>query len=161
MTLEQWAIKHSVSFQALHELRAMFGTGGPMEPLTPAQTGMSEAAIQQQIRIEASEAGCRLFRNNVGACKDETGRWVRFGLANESQKMNKLVKSADLIGIKPVTITPLHVGSVIGQFISREVKAGDWSYSGTPHELAQKAWADMINSMGGDARFVNKTGSFK
>ena len=59
---------------------------------------MSEAAVQAAIRIRASELGVRLFRNNVGACVDETGRVIRYGLANDSAQLQKRLKSSDLVG---------------------------------------------------------------
>jgi hypothetical protein len=68
--------------------------------------------------------------------------------------MNRSLKSADLIGIQPVLITPAHVGCVIGQFVSREVKRPGWRYRGSDREQAQKAWADLVNSLGGNAAFT-------
>lgn len=82
-----------------------------------------------------------LFRNIVGvSCLDANGRPVRYGLANESPDQNKVIKSADLIGIRPVLIEPRHVGHTIGQFVSREVKKGGWVYTGKGREAAQMAW---------------------
>lgn len=155
MSLEAWALRHGVSRQALLELRAM------MTPETdpPALPGTSEAAIQNQVRLEASARGCRLFRNNVGAGYLEDGSFVRWGLANDSAALNSKVKSADLIGIRPVLITPEHVGKVIGQFLSREVKAGGWRYTGTDREKAQLKWAELITAMGGDACFAAGKGT--
>lgn len=170
MTLNQWAIKYGVPHGAVAELRAIFGTY-EFEPSPLA--GESEAAVQTRIRLEASKKGMRLWRNNVGATPAEethtcprcstrfnvTKQPVRYGLANESPKMNKTIKSHDLIGIHPVLIQPHHVGQVIGQFVSREVKKGSWVYTGTEHEKAQLKWGELINSMGGDAAFANREGT--
>lgn len=112
---------------------------------------MQESNVQQELRIKASEAGWYLWRNNVGAGKLENGAFIRWGLANDSSNINDLIKSADLIGIKPVLITQDMVGTVIGQFVSREVKRSDWTKRNTKREKAQQRWADLINQMGGDA----------
>lgn len=114
----------------------------------------SEAGILSDIRLEASEVGARLWRNNVGATYTPNGQFIRYGLANDSPATNKNIKSADLIGIRPILITPDHVGQIIGQFISREVKAPNWRYSGNERELAQLRWAELILSLGGDACFT-------
>ena len=78
---------------------------------------------------------------------------IRYGLANESAEQNKAIKSADLIGIRPVLIEPRHVGHTIGQFVSREVKKGGWVYTGKGRETAQMNWVRAIVSRGGDACF--------
>jgi hypothetical protein len=58
-----------------------------------------------------------------------------------------------------VLIAQSHVGHVFGQFMSREIKAPGWQFSGNPHELAQQNWANLINSLGGDACFANSSGT--
>ena len=113
-----------------------------------------ETDAQAQVRLLASKDGARLWRNNVGAGALQDGTFVRWGLANESSAMNKALKSADLIGLRPVLITPEHVGRVLGVFVSREVKRPGWRYSGTERETAQAAWRDLINRLGGDAEFT-------
>ena len=100
-----------------------------------------------------------MWRNNVGALKDKTGRVVRFGLANDTKALNHVIKSGDLIGIRKVLITPAHVGSCIGQFVSRECKHSGWSYTGDEHEQAQLRWIELINALGGDARFATARGT--
>lgn len=115
---------------------------------------MSEAGVQQRVRIAASEIGWTLFRNNVGVLRDERGVPVRFGLANESSAQNKIIKSGDLIGIRPILITQDMVGQVIGQFVSLECKHEKWRYTGTVHEEAQAKWRDLVRSMGGYADFT-------
>lgn len=158
MTLEQWAIKWGVPFQAVHELKGMWGEVQTL-PDDLNVAGVSEGAVQNAVRLEASRKGARLFRNNVGALKDERGRWLRYGLCNDSKKMNEQIKSHDLIGIKPVLITQSHVGTVIGQFLSREVKEGGWTYSGTPREIAQGTFGKLITGLGGDASFASGIGT--
>lgn len=153
LTLTQWAVRHGISTEALAEL-----TGIVTDPQS-APTGQSEAAVQQLVRLEASRLGMRLFRNNVGACKDDTGRVIRYGLCNDSTQMNKAVKSSDLIGIRPVIITPDMMGHTIGQFVAREVKRPGWSYRGTDREVAQQAFGQLVLKLGGDFKFCTGEGS--
>lgn len=154
--ITQWALRHGVSAQALHELDALFGV---TLDLPDSDGSQSEGAVQADVRLEAAAKGVHLFRNNVGVLQDKEGRPVRYGLANDSSRLNKIIKSGDLIGWRRVRIEQSHVGSVIAQFVSREVKAGDWTYSGNNREVAQLAWIKLINANGGDAQFCNKTGS--
>lgn len=154
----QWAARHGVSLQALHELQGLFGLhGGHFLP--PTVKGTSEAAVQSAVRLEAARKGIRLFRNNVGALVDSRGVPVRYGLANESKQVNDVCKSADLIGWRPVLIGPEHVGQVIGQFVSRECKKPGWHYTGDAHEEAQLAWAQLVTAGGGDAAFCAGEGT--
>jgi hypothetical protein len=95
------------------------------------------------------------WRNNRGAFEDNTGRWVRYGLANDSIKMNKLVKSSDLIGPMPVRIKPHHVGRVFAIFTAVECKPSNWVYKGDEHEKAQLKYIQIVNSLGGIALFCN------
>jgi hypothetical protein len=88
-----------------------------------------EGGISQAIRIAASAAGHRLFRNNVGMLKDGNGRVVRFGLA---------VGSGDLIG-----------WTKDGRFASIEVKSGRGRAG-----LAQVQWRDAVIAAGGVAAVV-------
>lgn len=154
--LVEWAIQWGVPMLALQDLRARLGQS---EPNIYASTGRSEAAVQVQVRLEASQKGLRVWRNNVGSLKDERGVPVRYGLANESPAMNRAIKSADLIGIRPILIGPEHMGQLIGRFVSLECKQEGWHYTGTPHEAAQQSWALLVASLGGEARFVNRAGT--
>lgn len=154
--LFMWAQKWGISTAAVKDLIDELGAGQPSINTVP---GTSEAAIQSQVRLEGSRNGCRLYRNNVGACQDSTGRHIRYGIANESKKMNEHIKSSDLIGIRPVKITEDMVGSTIGQFMAREIKAGGWQYAGTDREQAQLRFLELICSLGGDACFANSVGS--
>lgn len=155
--LTQWAIKHGVTYAALTELQRMMRVD--TEPLHGNAAERSETAVQTDIRLEAAQLGMRLWRNNVGACKDETGRVIRYGLCNDSPTMNKRIKSSDLVGIRPVLITQALVGHTIGQFVAREVKKPGWRYAGTDRETAQQAFLDLVTSMGGDASFATGEGT--
>jgi len=80
----------------------------------------------------------RLFRNNTGTLPDpRTGRPVQFGLARGS---------ADLIGLRTVTITPDMVGQQVAVFTSIEVKTP----KGRP-TAEQQNWLNMVRSLGGIA----------
>lgn len=115
---------------------------------------LSETAVQTNIRVEASKHGWRVWRNNKGAGKLENGNFVRWGLCNDTATIGSQIRSADLIGIRPILITQAMVGQVIGQFISIECKPEGWKpRANDEHEIAQRRWADAINSMGGVAIF--------
>lgn len=155
--LNEWALRWGIPYAAMQDLRQRFGA---LDPYTPtAVPGRSEGAISSLARVEASRQGARLWRNNVGVLPDATGRPVRYGLANDSPAVNKAIKSGDLIGIRPVLITPAHLGHTIGQFMSIECKAEGWRFTGTPREEAQQAWAALVVSLGGVARFVSDPGA--
>lgn len=153
MNIHQWAIKWGVPAAALADLEDMTGTS--FDAVPPPLAGMSEAAVTSHVRLRAPKLGITLWRNNVGALLDEGGRPVRYGLANETKAMNERFKSADYVGIRKLTITPAHVGTVVGQFASVEMKAGDWRYAGTEREVAQLEWARHVQARGGWAIFCN------
>lgn len=151
-TLSEWCQRWQVPYQAERELRALMGVI-PAPEVKPG-SGESEAMVQSKVRLKAAQQGAALFRNNVGVLVDDTGRPVRYGLANDSSKVNKKIKSGDLIGVRPITIAPEMVGKIIGQFMSLEVKPSGWVYTGTERERAQLKWAEIINSHGGYAKFI-------
>jgi hypothetical protein len=101
---------------------------------------MREQSIMQRVQLEASRKGWRVFRNNVGCLMDQRGVPVRYGL---------MVGSGDLIGWRPVTITPEMVGQTLAQFVSLEVKGP----RGVVSE-AQQRWAGMVERAGGLALVV-------
>jgi hypothetical protein len=98
-----------------------------------------ETTLQQQIRLAlGTRPDLRLFRNNTGTLPDpRTGRPVQFGLARGS---------ADLIGLRTVTITPDMVGQQVAVFTSIEVKTP----KGRP-TAEQENWLNMVRSLGGIA----------
>lgn len=149
--LNEWAQRHGVSAAAVADLHAVLMSAVP-QPISEA-TG-SEAAAQQRIRLEAPRHGVRLWRNNVGACMDDRGNHIRYGLANESTAMNKVIKSSDLIGITPLTILPEHVGGVIGIFTAIECKRPGWTYRAAAREQAQLSFMQVVIGLGGYAQFA-------
>ena len=151
--IEAWATKWHVPPEAVRDLYQQLTVVA--QPTGPVVRGKSEAAVQAEVRLAAARQGVHLWRNNVCAFLDKRGVPVRAGLANDTKAMNQHIKSADLIGIRPVLITQAHVGSTIGQFVSREVKEVAWCWRGDEHELAQARWALLVALAGGDAAIVN------
>lgn len=151
MILNQWAIKHGIPIEAVDDLRRIMGVINTDPKL---KEGESEAAVQTRIRLEASQKGKLLMRNNVGVLKNDQGVPVRFGLANDSKAVNQKTKSSDLIGIDPILIQPIHVGTVIGQFVARETKRETWRYKATKEEQAQLSFLELVISLGGNAAFA-------
>ncbi len=96
---------------------------------------MNETNLMHAIML--ANHGCRLFRNNTGAIKDAEGRLVRFGLCKGS---------SDLIGLKPITITPEMVGKKIAAFVAIEVKTP----TGKP-TAEQLHFIDRVKAFGGIA----------
>lgn len=81
-----------------------------------------EQISSQKVRLRASEMGLTLFRNNTGAFSDDTGRLVRFGLGNESKRLQESCRFGDYIGFYPMVITPQMVGKTVAVFTNIEVK---------------------------------------
>ena len=147
----------------------------------------SEAAVQTAIRVRAAELGVRPWRNNVGACVDDTGRLIRYGLANDSAQMQKRLKSSDLIGWLPVGIfgngrvrvwsslfcpDQRRSARKLAVFLSVECKRSDW-FDGvadpltqcrdkfTDREEAQAKWIDLVRADGGIAGFARSVAEFE
>lgn len=162
----QWQRKHGVTTEAMIELSNIMGAVSI--PTTPESATKPEQVTQQNIRLSAGHHGVKLWRNNVGAtpakiqytcnhCGNagvQINRPVRYGLANDSVKMNQVVKSSDLIGITPVEVTPDHVGSLLGVFTAIECKHSQWVYNDYKHEAAQYEFMKAVISSGGIAQFA-------
>jgi len=119
-----------------------------------------ESNVITIVQIQASAKGWRLFRNSVGMAwqgriteeqtiKDRSGvplhvieiagaRRVAYGLAKGS---------SDLIGWRPVVITPDMVGQTLAQFVSIECKTS--AYKNTTDD--QDNWLDQVAQSGGFA----------
>ena len=121
----------------------------------------SEPAVTSDVRLASARSGVEwLLRNNVGVLPNPNGRPVRFGLGNDSPKVNEVFKSADWIGIEQYTIRPEDVGKTVGIFRSVEIKAEDFHPSKCHGEdwvryQAQVAWMNKVNAMGGHAQIVS------
>lgn len=112
----------------------------------------SEGFASSEIRLGAGRAGVMLWRNNVGVAPGpidprwpgKPGRPIRYGLANDSARLNQVLKSSDNIGIEPGT----------GRFVAIEAKRVGWTYTGTDRERAQLAFIQTVQRNGGLACFA-------
>lgn len=155
--LLEWAAKWNVPREALIELASVpaYVPAG-----TEGKSVTSERQVQDAVRLEAAHKRVYLWRNNVGCLYSSRGEFIRYGLANDSTKVNAIIKSGDLIGIRPVLVTDAHVGRIIGQFVSREIKRHDWKFDPADKaQVAQVRWKTLIQSQGGDAAIVTSEGS--
>ena len=107
----------------------------------------TEADIQNRIRIAASKAGHRLFRNNTGVLPDARGIPVRFGLCPGS---------SDLIGWVSLTVKPSDVGKVIAVFAAVEVKR-----PGKRPTDQQQAFIDAVRQAGGIGAVATSAGDLE
>lgn len=117
----------------------------------------SETVNQQQSRLLFPQlTNGHLWRNNSGACTDDTGRLVRYGLGNDSAQLNAEIKSSDLIGITPEwAYTERHGWRWLGVFTALEIKPSGWSLRpGDKRGLAQERFHGIVKQAGGYAGFV-------
>ncbi len=122
----------------------------------------SESTVLQEIRMDAPFQHSSLMRNNSGAFADKDGRFVRYGLMNESKKQNEEIKSSDLVGLTTIMITPDMVGKMIGVFTAVEVKEEGWSINSTDKRAqAQKKFIDWVKTKGGFAGFASSVAEFR
>ena len=121
-----------------------------------AEDDRSEAWSKSECRLVAGQFGTTLYTNNVGVLLDANERPVRYGLANESPKMNAIIKSADGIGIYKYVARPQDVGRTFGLFMSVEYKRPNWKFTGDGREAAQQTWCNYVNRMGGIGLFATR-----
>lgn len=115
----------------------------------------TETPAQQQVRLAMARMGAQMWRNNTGAFQDETGRWIRYGLCNDSKQVNERIKSSDLIGGVPITIQPHHVGQTFAILTAIECKRPGWHLTpGDKRGQAQQRFIDLVVGIGGFAGFV-------
>ncbi|MAK38196.1 MAG: hypothetical protein CMC15_18700 [Flavobacteriaceae bacterium] len=123
---------------------------------------MAETKVSSEIRLDGAYRSIELWRNNVGVLRNQDGTPVRYGLANTSKKVNREIKSSDLIGITPVFITPDMVGKLVGVFTAVETKAENWVFNqNDKHCLAQKNYHDIVLKAGGYAGFATCVKDFR
>ncbi len=158
--MHDWARDWGVTPMAVLDLMQRIGVGFESPNINEIE-GLSESAVSQRVRLEAAALGFPLWRNQVGALMDDGGRLVRYGLANDSKKMNENVKSSDFIACRPKLITAAMVGTVIGQFTAREIKPDKWVYTGQGREPAQLKFGEIVLRLGGDFKFATGEGTFK
>jgi hypothetical protein len=104
----------------------------------------SEAAVQQALQLAAPRLGCHLMRNNVGACVDESGRMIRYGLGNVSAQQTKHITSVDLIGWRCSD----------GRFLAVECKRPGWKEPKDAREQAQLRFLTVVCNNGGLGGFA-------
>jgi len=116
---------------------------------------MRESAVSSHIRLDAAQLGNDLWRNNTGSLPDQNGRWIRYGLCNDSKEINEIVKSSDLIGPTPTLITQEMVGHILGVFTGIESKPTGWRLIPSDKRgYAQKNFHDIVLRAGGYAGFA-------
>lgn len=122
----------------------------------------SETDTQNRLRVMMSNHNGSLWRNNSGVLPDRNGRPVRFGLANDNPRVNKIFKSLDLVGLLPRVIQPSDVGKTIGQFITLESKKPGWILTqGDERGQAQLNFINHVTARGGLARFITDPAQFE
>lgn len=115
-----------------------------------------ESPIQRDTRLLAAQMGLFLWRNNSGAYQDEHGNFIRYGLANDSKRVNDMVKSSDLIGITPTIVTPEMVGRMIAVFTAVESKKEGWRLLPSDKRgQAQERFHNIVRGCGGFAGFAS------
>lgn len=148
--LTEWAERFNIGPDALFSLYQILTI-----PLGSAAVGEyeknSETYVQNVLRVLASSREhAYLWRNNVGATQTPDGRMIRYGLCNESKKLNQRFKSSDLIGGTPVTVTADMVGKRVMIFTAVEVKKADWKHgSDTQRERGQLRFINAVRAAGG------------
>lgn len=115
---------------------------------------MNETATQSHIRYAFASIG-PIWRNNIGAAEDKTGRLIRYGLGNDSKQLNDEIKSSDLIGIVPVPAFAFGRWTTLGVFTAIECKRTGWHQTpGDARAAAQARFHDIVRSVGGFAGFA-------
>lgn len=144
-SLSTWARRWGIPDQAIHELQLM------SLPDIDRSGGSEnrETELSAQIRIRASALGVVLLRNNSGVGVNPAGRPVRFGLGNDSKRVNAIRKSSDLIGLAPN-----------GRFVAIETKRPGWRYRATDQEAAQRNFLDLVIRMNGIGSFAQSIADF-
>lgn len=129
--LQEWATRWQIPAAALAELI-------DLDNLDTDNAKRSEAAILRDCRIAADQLGGVLWRNNSGATFDRNGRMIRYGLGNDSVKLNRDYKSPDLVGIAPG-----------GRFWAAECKAAGWTKPANDRDRAQANFGMHVRKLGG------------
>ena len=118
-----------------------------------------ETPLLKRILIEATEWGARLFRNDTGQAyvgrlvekyDSSDGRVVT--LAGAKRIRYGLAKgSSDLIGWRPVHVTPDMVGRTLGLIVVVEAKTKNDRLS-----REQRNWLEQVSEAGGEAFVVRE-----
>lgn len=148
--LTEWAERFNIGPDALFSLYQILTIPLWDSNLAPYDK-MPEKHVQDMIRcVSGAHEHAYLWRNNVGATQTPDGRMIRYGLCNESKKLNQRFKSSDLIGGTPVTVTADMVGKRVMIFTAVEVKKADWKPgSDTQRERGQLRFINAVRAAGG------------
>jgi hypothetical protein len=142
-----WCAKHGVTMQAAGELLELLGVARNVDVQTECHPAASETGVQACVRLEVDRWGGAAWRNNSGVARemrpDGSVAPVRYGLANDSPKLNAVFKSSDVIGMAPG-----------GRFLAVECKPRGWRYTGTAREKAQLAFGERVEKLGGVFTFA-------
>jgi hypothetical protein len=157
MTLTQWADRWNLPQIAMIELSGLLYH---RHVLPNKFADKSEDWVSSKVQLESSDIGSRMWRNNVGAMKTENG-FLRYGLCNETKAVNEVLKSSDLIGCTPITVTYEHIGRTFGIFTAAETKAQGWTFKGTDREVGQLNYINLVQSIGGIAGFISDEDQFQ
>ena len=116
----------------------------------------SEAVVQTEVMLELSKRGARGWKNTSGVFRTEDGRTIRAGLGNISTRVNKVMKSSDIIAACPVTITPDMVGKTVAVFSAIECKKENHVINlNNPHMKAQENFLTLVRGLGGFGGFLS------
>lgn len=160
LVVDAWAQRWGIRPDAVAELKNWLSYKTPNKP---DGQGKNEAEVQALIRIEASNQGHEMLRNNSGAMQDDTGRVVRFGLGNDSKRINNVFASSDLIGVTSMVVQQKHVGCTLGVFTVAEVKDPNWTgpNPNNKREVAQANFINHVKAFGGIGGFCTSVEDYK
>lgn len=114
---------------------------------------ITEAQLLSEVRIQAPKYGSFLMRNNSGVfVNQKTNRPIRFGLGNDSSRLNSKFKSSDLIGITP---RRCECGRIHGIFTALEIKKPKWKFDKNNNvHVGQNNFLNKIRENGGLCAFI-------
>ena len=122
----------------------------------------NEATVQDEIRLDSSQYG-GLLRNNSGVYDPDNPPtpFLRWGLGNDSKKINAVRKSSDLVGCTSVVITQEMVGHTVAVLTAVEVKKQHWVYTNTKKNRAQLNFINWVRGFGGIGCFAQSVDDYK
>lgn len=148
--MKSWVRRWNIPELAVRELMQILAHVALAPASSP--TKGSEAQVIQELRTLAPRHNGYLWRNNSGALMDDRGNMVRYGLANDSTRLNKVFKSPDLIGFTIINNLAI--------FTAIEAKRPGWQRPVTERENAQAAFLKLVHAGGGIALFATAAGHY-
>lgn len=156
MNYQEWVTRYPEAAAAL--------AGVVFAPVDAPNTALTEQAVQQECRFVGAGQGMWLLRNNSGAFnpKQPPSPGTRWGLGNDSSKINAVMKSSDLIGCTEFVIPPHWVGRKVAVMTAIEVKDPNWHLTpGDKRAQAQAAFMNKVTAMGGLSGFVTNAAQLR